>query len=77
MSDVAVDTQSLAVFINGTAARLAEPRIAAALVQCGVPLTAKHVAVAVNDTVVPRAMWPSTTLLDGDRIEIITAVAGG
>ena len=35
------------------------------------------VAVAVNDTVVPRAAWETTTLDDGDRVEVLTAVQGG
>jgi sulfur carrier protein len=35
------------------------------------------VAVAVNDAVVSRADWPSVTLSDGDRVEILTAVQGG
>lgn len=35
------------------------------------------VAAAVNETVVPRAQWPSTALGDGDRIEVLTAVQGG
>jgi sulfur carrier protein len=35
------------------------------------------VAVAVNDAVVPRSAWESTTLQDGDRVEVLTAVQGG
>ncbi|MFJ9735141.1 sulfur carrier protein ThiS [Streptomyces sp. NPDC101171] len=35
------------------------------------------VAAAVNETVVPRARWAATTLLDGDRVEVLTAVQGG
>ena len=34
-------------------------------------------AVALNDGVVPRADHASTALHDGDRLEIIVAVAGG
>jgi sulfur carrier protein len=34
-------------------------------------------AVALNDAVVPRARHDATTLRDGDRLEIIVAVAGG
>ena len=34
-------------------------------------------AVALNDDVVPRAEHPHTVLRDGDRLEIIVAVAGG
>ena len=34
-------------------------------------------AVALNDDVVPRASHASTALREGDRLEIIVAVAGG
>lgn len=34
-------------------------------------------AVALNDDVVPRARHGATALRDGDRLEIIVAVAGG
>lgn len=34
-------------------------------------------AVALNDDVVPRPQYSATVLRDGDRIEIIVAVAGG
>ena len=34
-------------------------------------------AVALNDEVVPRARHSHTALNDGDRLEIIVAVAGG
>ncbi|MEU5362812.1 sulfur carrier protein ThiS [Streptomyces sp. NPDC005925] len=35
------------------------------------------VAAALNETVVPRAKWPSTPLSEGDRVEVLTAVQGG
>lgn len=35
------------------------------------------VAVAVGDHVVRRADWRSTSVGDGDRVEIITAAQGG
>lgn len=35
------------------------------------------VAVAVNAEVVPRGAWASTTLRDGDEVELVTAVQGG
>jgi sulfur carrier protein len=34
-------------------------------------------AVALNDDVVPRARHATTALREGDRLEIIVAVAGG
>ena len=38
---------------------------------------AAGVAVALNETVVPKQQWRDTQLQDGDRIEVITAVQGG
>ncbi|MET7638847.1 sulfur carrier protein ThiS [Streptomyces sp. NPDC005438] len=35
------------------------------------------VAAAVNETVVPRRRWRAVTLVEGDRIEVLTAVQGG
>jgi sulfur carrier protein len=37
----------------------------------------KGIAVAVNGVVVVRSAWEDTALLDGDRVEIVTAVQGG
>ncbi|MCV7031231.1 sulfur carrier protein ThiS [Mycobacterium sherrisii] len=36
----------------------------------------RGIAVAVNDAVLPRSSW-TTTLSDGARLEIVTAVQGG
>lgn len=35
------------------------------------------VAAALNETVVPRGQWSSTSLAEGDRVEVLTAVQGG
>lgn len=42
-------------------------------------LTTAHsgVAAAVNECVVPRGRWAVTTLVEGDRVEVLTAVQGG
>ena len=37
----------------------------------------RGIAVARNGDVVPRSRWARTPLVEGDRIEIVTAVAGG
>jgi sulfur carrier protein len=34
-------------------------------------------AVAVNEDVVPRTFWDATTLHEEDRVEVLTAAAGG
>lgn len=36
-----------------------------------------NIAVAINDSVVPKANWDTTVLKDGSRIIIIKAVQGG
>ena len=38
---------------------------------------ARGVAVAVNQTVVPRSAWQAATLNHGDRVEILEAHQGG
>ncbi|MHB8439156.1 MAG: sulfur carrier protein ThiS [Acidimicrobiales bacterium] len=35
------------------------------------------VAVALNGDVLPRSSWSDTPLRGGDRVEIVTAAAGG
>lgn len=35
------------------------------------------VAIAVNESVVPKAEWDKILIQDGDRVEIIRVVAGG
>lgn len=40
-------------------------------------VTAEHVALAVNGEVVPRRRWDGFWLSDGDRVEVVKAVAGG
>jgi sulfur carrier protein len=35
------------------------------------------VAVAINEVIVPRSQWSDVTLETGDRVEIVTAAAGG
>jgi sulfur carrier protein len=34
-------------------------------------------AVALNDDVVPRSFWVATKLHEEDRVEVLTAAAGG
>jgi sulfur carrier protein len=37
----------------------------------------RGIAVARNGEVVPKSRWDETSLAPGDRIEIVTAAAGG
>lgn len=40
-------------------------------------LTEKHIAVEVNQEIIPRSEHPTTRLREGDRVEIVRAVGGG
>ncbi len=35
------------------------------------------IAVALNDMIVPRALWEQTLVSEGDRVEIVHFVGGG
>jgi sulfur carrier protein len=64
------------ITVNGDARELAEgASLDALLGELGV--RRDGTAVALNDDVVPRARHAQTTLCEGDRLEIIVAVAGG
>ncbi|GGZ49567.1 sulfur carrier protein ThiS [Streptomyces bluensis] len=70
------DPTGVHVFVNGERQRIAAGTALDTLVKS---LTAapSGVAAALNETVVPRAQWPSTPLSEGDRVEVLTAVQGG
>jgi sulfur carrier protein len=44
---------------------------------CVVDGAPQGVAVAIDDAVVPRGLWPATAVRPGARIEVVTAVQGG
>ena len=63
------------VIINDEAVEVDEQTTVAGLLErLGFP--EKGIAVAVDWTVLPRSLW-ETTLNDGSRLEVVTAVQGG
>lgn len=66
----------MTVTVNGEARRL-EAGATVATVVAGLTSATSGVAVAVNETIVPRTTWETTALDDGDRVEVLTAVQGG
>ncbi|WP_405737856.1 sulfur carrier protein ThiS [Streptomyces sp. NBC_00028] len=64
------------ISVNGEPRRFAPGTALDAVVRALTPAPS-GVAAALNETVVPRAQWPSTPLSDGDRVEVLTAVQGG
>ncbi|HEX2232197.1 MAG TPA: sulfur carrier protein ThiS [Thermoleophilaceae bacterium] len=66
------------VVINGWPRRLpADATLDLVVREAGAPEGGRGVAVAVDGEVVPRAEWPSRTLAEGQRVEVLTAVQGG
>ncbi len=66
----------ISVVVNGDANVIdANATLAAAIA----PLvqSSAGVAVALDDSVIPRHLWDSTGLHDGARIEVLVAVQGG
>ncbi|MDG4862078.1 sulfur carrier protein ThiS [Streptomyces sp. T-3] len=69
-------TAAVTISVNGESRALTEGCTLDALVAT-LSTAPSGVAAAVNETVVPRGAWSRTTLRDGDRVEILTAVQGG
>ena len=66
----------IAVLVNGSATDVTPGSTVATLVATLGP-DPRGVAVAVNETVVPRRAWPRTSLCPGDRVEVLRAAQGG
>jgi sulfur carrier protein len=62
--------------VNGADHDLASDATVAAVL-AALAVRGDGIAVALNDEVVPRAEHATRRLQDGDRLEIIVAVAGG
>ncbi|HEV3014576.1 MAG TPA: sulfur carrier protein ThiS [Actinomycetota bacterium] len=68
----------MTVIVNGQPAQV-EPgqTVAGLLTGLGHPPGGPGIAVARNGEVVPRSAWPTTTLDDNDRLEVLGASQGG
>jgi sulfur carrier protein len=64
------------VIVNGRPREVADDATVASVVADVTPAAA-GVAVALNDEIVRRTAWTTTTVRDADRLEILTAVQGG
>lgn len=64
------------ITVNGAQREIAEASTVATLLE-QVNAPARGIAVARNDRVVPRSQFANERIREGDRIEIIKAVAGG
>jgi sulfur carrier protein len=62
--------------LNGETTALPEATTVAALLE-QLGLAGKRVAVECNNLIVPRSAHTTTTLHDGDTVEIVHAIGGG
>lgn len=68
----------MTISLNGESRELGpEATVAAVLPLLDLPPDARGVAVAVDAEVVPRGAWERTPLVDGARVEVLTAMQGG
>ena len=63
------------ITVNDVAVEVDDATTVAALLE-RLGFAAKGIAVAVDLSVLPRSQW-QTTLADGARVEVVTAVQGG
>lgn len=63
--------------INGEQQQADADNLKELLLQLDVDIDSGGVAVAINDTVVPRTQWEDRSLKEQDRVEVIRATQGG
>ncbi|MHB2024412.1 MAG: sulfur carrier protein ThiS [Mycobacteriales bacterium] len=66
----------MTVIVNG-ATRQLPPNTLVETVVADLAAPATGTAVALNEEVLPRTRWADTRLVEGDRLEVLTAVQGG
>jgi sulfur carrier protein len=64
------------IIVNGEPRQVRDDASVADVVDL-VSVTRKGIAVALEGNIVPKSQWEATLVSGGDRIEIVTAAAGG
>jgi len=70
-------SRTIEIQVNGEATAVAAATLTELLAGRSLPAKGRGIAVALNETVVPRARWPETRLKPGDRVEIVRPIVGG
>ncbi|CAK0772535.1 sulfur carrier protein [uncultured Gammaproteobacteria bacterium] len=63
--------------LNGKSEPLTVATIAGLISSLGLADRQRGLAVALNGELVARADWPLTRLVEGDDVEVVTALQGG
>ena len=66
----------ITVSINGLARQFPDSTNVATLIE-EMGLTGKRIALERNGEIVPRSLFATQRLADGDRLEVVVAVGGG
>ncbi len=66
----------ITVSINGATRQLPDSTRVAALIE-EMCLTGKRIALERNGEIVPRSLFATQQLADGDKLEVVVAVGGG
>ena len=66
----------ITVQINGAARQLTESCSLAAMIE-ELGYTGKRIALERNGDIVPRSLYATQQITDGDKLEIVVAVGGG
>lgn len=64
------------IFVNGNDTHVAQGSVISELIK-SLGLNAQRLAVELNRRIIRRAEWDSTTISEGDRVEIVHFVGGG
>ena len=65
------------ITLNGISVELLSKSLTDCLIQQNIDITKKGIAIAINHTVIPRAIWTDQILNDGDSIEVVRPFQGG
>lgn len=66
----------ITISINGEARQFEAPLTISELI-ARLDLGGKRIAIERNGDIVPRSQHATTSIIDGDRLEIVVAVGGG
>lgn len=67
--------EAVTIIINGEPKQLEVSTLGSLIAALG--MKADRVAIELNHSIVPRTQWESTSLQDGDKLEIVHFVGGG
>lgn len=65
------------VTVNQQAKRITNEQVQLSTFLATLEVATQQIAVAINDQIIPKSIWPTTQLKEGDDIAIFSMIAGG